>query len=100
VIEEVEGLLSGGGTFILDENFTSPAIFPRGKTFSLYIYLIFPTHCWQPFSLPNITAKYFPKKGISPSTFPSFSLILPTHSWQPFFISNITTKYFPKKEIF
>jgi len=73
VIGEVAGLLIGGGSFILDENFTSPAIFPRGGTFSLYIYLIFPTHCWQPFLIPNITAKYFPKEGNSPSTFPSFS---------------------------
>ena len=97
MIGEVEGVLSGGGTFILGEKFTSPGIFPRGGIFSLYIYLIFPTQTWQPFLLSNIAAEYFPVEGSLPSTFPSFSLIFPTHSWQPFFLSNITTKYFPRE---
>jgi len=75
VIWEVAAVLSGGGTFILDENFTSPGILPRGGTFSLYIYLIFPNHSWQPFSLSNIAAEYFPEEGNSPSKFPSFYLL-------------------------
>jgi len=62
VIGEVAGVLSGGGTFILDEKFTSPGIFPRGGTFSFYIYPIFPTHSWQPFLLSNIAAEYFPEQ--------------------------------------
>jgi len=60
-IGEGVGVLTGGGTFILDENFISPQIFPKGRTVSLYIYLILPTQCWQPFSLSNIATYYFPQ---------------------------------------
>jgi len=93
------GIIKRWGTFILLENVTSPAIFPRGGSFPLHLPHL-PYSLFATILTSEHNGKIFPQKG---KFFLHISLLFP-HSPN----SQLATvlhfkhndKYFPKKENF